>query len=261
MAIQDWMLYSIAGVSLLIFFIGLGMFMAIKNGAPDAMIHWKAKRSGQVICRVHYKGRQAKDYLAKLDKAEKEIGTPYWVVPTLGIKFKPKPDEIEFIEGSVPCANYFENCVEAQKIAQVVAFSQLKDYLHKRGMSIDNLEKEAFYIASESEKVSGERAIKNAMINSGQTKEYMREYLRIINANKAELKKLQLESGVFSWQTAMRAIDDTIAYTSSNVAHMKETLKAVILKQEDNKRKDYIMYAIVGFILSMGAATVIIVTR
>jgi len=261
MAIQDWLLYSIAGISLLVFFIGLGLFMAIKNGAPDAMVHWKAKRSGQVICRVHYKGRQAKDYLAHIDKAEKKIGTPYWVVPTLGIKFKPKPDEIEFIEGSVPCVNYFENCVEGQKIAYVVAFSQLKDHLHKMGVSIETLEKEAFYVASEAEKVNDERAIDNAMINSEQTRKYLRDFLKVVKSNKAYLEQIQVESGVFSWQTAMRAIDDTIAYTSSNVAHMKETLKAVILKQEETRSKDIMMYGIVAFMMALGVAGIYAVVK
>jgi len=260
-AIQNWVLYSIVGVSVLLFMIGLGLFIAIKNGAPDAMAHWKAKRSGQVVCRVHYKGRQSKDYLAVVDKAEKDIGTPYWTVPTLGIKFKPSPEEIEFIEGSVPCANYFENCAEAQKIAQVVAFSQLKKHLQKLGTSIEGMEKEAFYVLSEAERTTEEKAISNALLEDEQTKKYIQKLLKVVRANKAYLRKMQLHNGVFSWQTAMRAIDDTIAETSSHIAHMKETMRAAILSQEAQKRKDIIMYGIVAFMMALGVAGIYAVVR
>src|SRR3970282_3017112 len=130
-AIEDWMFYGAIAISVLLFLISIGLYTAIRNNAPDAMMHWKAARAGKVICRVHYKGRACKDYIAEIDKAEKEIGTPYWNVPTLGIKFKPGSEDIEFIEGTIPCCNYYENTPEAMKINQVVAYSQLTDYFRK----------------------------------------------------------------------------------------------------------------------------------
>src|SRR3990170_6956447 len=154
--IQDWMLYGLVVVSFFMFLISVGIYISIKNNAPDAFVHWTAKRHGHPVCRVHYKGRKCIDYIAEQDKAEKEIGTPYWTVPTIGIKFKPEPDEIEFIEGTVPCANYFENMPEAMKISDAVAFSQLKDYFKNIGMPIDGVEDIALYVSSEAEKTNPE---------------------------------------------------------------------------------------------------------
>jgi hypothetical protein len=260
-AIEEWYVYGAIIISFFLFLISLFLYMSIKNNAPDAWTHWKAKKDGKQICRVHYKGRKCVDHIAEIDKAEKEIGTPYWTVPTVGIKFKPEPEDIEFIEGTVPCCNYFESIPEAQKIAQVVAFSHLKDYFAKIGMPIDGIEDIALYVASESEKMPGDRAVFNAKIDSEETKKYLTKYLQTINANKKEIEKMKLQSGVFTWQIAMKALDSTIAYTSSHIAHMKETIRAAILRQEENKRKDYIMYAIIAFILCIGAAAFIVVTR
>src|SRR3990172_1104343 len=246
-AIEDWMFYGAIAISVLLFLISIGLYTAIRNNAPDAMMHWKAARAGKVICRVHYKGRACKDYIA-----EKEIGTPYWNVPTLGIKFKPGSEDIEFIEGTIPCCNYYENTPEAMKINQVVAYSQLKDYFRKIGIPIDGVENVALYISAELEKMpDAKRAMMTAKVNSDETKKYLDKYLRTVKAHETELRSLKLESGVFTWQTCMKALDDTIAYTSSNIAHMKETIRAALLRQEENKRKDLVMYAIIAVILSI----------
>ena len=226
--------------------------MSIKNNAPDAFDHWKAKRNGNVICRVHFRGKQTVDYVATIDKNEKGMGTPYWNVPKIGLKFKPEADSIHFIEGSVPCCDYYENIPKSIKIETAVAFSQLKDYFKKIGIPIEGIEDLAFYISSETEISGAENAIKDARINSAETKEIIRKYISTVNQFKTKLKTMQLESGVFSWQTAMNALDSTIAYTSSSLIHTKETIRAAVKREEENKKKDLMLYAMVCFVLCLG---------
>jgi hypothetical protein len=257
-AIQDWMLYGVVLVCFFMFLISIVLYISIKKNAPDAMVHWKAKRTGDMVCRVHYRGKKCIDYIATLDKAEKEIGTPYWTVPNIGIKFKPEPDDIEFIEGSVPCVNYYENIPEGQKIAHVKAYSELKDYFKSIGLPIDGVEDVAFYVLSEAQKTTPEQAVKNAMIDSDETKVHVRKYLNAVENNKTEIEKMKLSSGIFTFQTAMKALDSTAAYTSSHIAHMKETIRAAIMRSEENKRKDYILYAIICFILAMAVGVLYI---
>lgn len=268
-AIEDYIFYGMALITFFSLIIAAGVYTMIKNNCPDAFDHWKAKRNGDVICRVHFKGRKCVDYIAEIDKAEKEIGTPYWTVPRIGIKFKPEPGDIEFIEGTIPCVNYYEDMPEAIKLNQVVAFSQLKDYFRSIGMPIEGVEHVAFYAASEYENtplkgsnISAEqRAILNSKINSEETRKHIQRFLKVIEKHREELETMKLHSGVFTYQTAMGAVNGVIAYTSSHIAHMKETIRAALLRSEENKRKDYIMYAIVAFILCIGAASLIVVTN
>jgi len=261
-AIEEYYLYGAVAFAVLMLIASIMIVMTIRNNAPDAFSHWKASRTGQPICRIHYKGRKAVDHIATIEKSEKEVGTNYWTVPSLGLKFKPEPESIEFIEGSIPCVNYYENMPEGLKMHEVVAFSQLKDYFKKIGIPIEGIEDIAFYVSAENEKVTDKnRAINNAKIDSAETRHIIKRYLETIEEHKPELKSIQLASGVFTWQTAMKALDSTIAYTSSHLGHTKETIRAAIMRQEENKRKDYIMYAIVGFILCIGAAALIVVTQ
>src|SRR3990172_1723766 len=243
--IDQYLYYALIALPFLLIAFSAMLFMAVKNNAPDAFVHWAAKRKGQPVCRVHYKGKNVRDYIAATDPIEKDMGTPYWRVPSIGIKFKPEPDDIQFIEGSIRCANYFENIPEAQKIHQVVAYSQLKDYFKKIGMNIEGVENVALYVASEAEKTTPEQAIINARIDSEETKKYIKKYLNAINMHKKELERLKLESGVFTFQTAMKALDSTIAYTSSHIAHTKEVIKAAIKRQQEDDVKKYFMYIIV----------------
>ena len=177
-AIEFWMLGAGVGIPALLATVFMFLYFRLKTNLPDIESHAEAKKKGKTICRVHYKGRKCRDYIANVDKVEGEIGTPYWTVPQLGIKFKPEADDVEFIEGSISCVNYYENMLEAQKIDVAVAFSQMKDYFRKIGYPIDSIEDIAFLVASENEKYKdADKAIFNSKINSQETQKYVKKYL------------------------------------------------------------------------------------
>lgn len=259
-AIQDYYFY---GAILLAFFallISVLMYITIKNNAPDSFTHWRAKRSGNPVCRVHFKGKQTSDYIAEIKKEEKGLGSPYWLVPEVGIKFKPEADSIHFIEGSIPCCDYYEKMPKSVKLETVVAFSQLKDYFkNKLNIPIDGIEDLAFYVSSESDVSGAENAIADARVNSEETKTILRRYIKTVNANMEKIKSMRIDSGVFTWQTAMNALDSQIAYTSSALAHTIETVRAAERRKEENTKRDLILYAIIAFILAMALGALYII--
>ena len=61
----------------------IGLYLAIRANAPDALVHWKAKRKGLPVCRVHFKGRNVRDYIAEEDKDESGLNPNTWIVPGL----------------------------------------------------------------------------------------------------------------------------------------------------------------------------------
>lgn len=248
MVIADWIFYGTIGISVLCLMGGIGIYLYIRSRAPDALEHAKADK----ICRVHYRGRKAVDYIAHEDKEDKELGASYWYVPTIGLKFKPEPEDIEFIEGSIPCVNYYENMTEPIKIKQAVAFSQLKDYFKKIGMPINGVEDIAFYVSSENEKLSDkQRAMNNAKITSGETQAVIKKYLATVDAHKKELTDMKLESGLFTWQTAMRSLDSIMAFTSSHFANARETIRAAEKRKLENQQKDWMKYLFIIFALTI----------
>ena len=256
--IQDYYLYGLALLVVFVVMIAALAFKQIKDAAPDAFTHWKAKRAGKPICRVHYRGNICRDYIAEVEPIEKNMGTPYWTISSIGIKFKPGPEDNEFIEGSLRCVNYYENMLLPVKIAYAVAFSQLKDYFAKMGIPIDGVEDIALYAAAQAEKGTKEAAIADAKINSLETRKYIQKYLEAIEKNKAFLEKQPIVSGRFTFQTAMKALDSTIAYTSSNVSHMKEVIRASIMLQNDNDKKNLMQWAIIAVILAIAGVILLI---
>lgn len=251
-ALPDWQLYAIGGIALLMFLASIGLFFAIRNNAPDAMTHWTAARTGQKICRVHYRGRKASDYIAHEEKDDKELGASYWSVPGIGLKFKPEPEDIEFIEGTIPCVNYYENMTEPIKLKQAVAFSQLKEYFKKIKMPIDGITDIAFYVSAENEKLSDkQRAINNAKIESGETQIAINKYLDTVEANKKTISEMKIESGLFTWQTAMRSLDSIMAFTSSHFANARETIRAAEKRKLENQSKNIMLFAVVAVILAI----------
>lgn len=243
----------------------VGLYFTLKKNAPDAFVHWKAKRKGLPVCRVHYRGKRAVDYIAEQDPLEKNMGTPYWIVPDVGIKFKPSADDIEIIEGSIACANYYTNLTESMSIATVVAFSQLKNWFGKHKIPIDTIEDIALTVAADYINTGDkERAIANAKIDSEKTKEYLQKYLDVIDSNATELDRMKLESGVFTFQTAMKALDSVVAWSSSHAEHMKKVVRAAAMREAEDanaQKRNLIMYAIVAFIICIGAAAFLLATK
>jgi len=72
---------------------------------------------------------------------------------------------------------------------------------------------------------------------------------------------MRLESGVFTWQTCMNALDSTIAYTSSSLTHTKETIRAAVLRQDADKKADLMKYAIICFVLCLGVGALYVLVK
>ncbi len=252
-ALDDWMVLAGMGIIILLIFGSVILFMSIRNNAPDAFTHWKAARTGQVVCRVHYRGGKVRDYVGEIDKDEKGLGSNYWKVPEVGEKFKPAPDQIEFIEGSIPCVNYFENTMVGTRTAEIVAFSRLKEHFKKKGVSIEGIEKDTFFVLAETEKFGSDdaHAIANTKIKSNETRKYLQDFLNAVHNCEDEIKKLNNESGVFSYQTAIKAIDGVIGFTGASFSHAKEVIIAATLRKEEDSKKKMIEYAIIAVILAI----------
>ena len=61
-------------------------------------------------------------------------------------------------------------------------------------------------------------------IDDEETKKRVQELIAFIETNRDEIQKMQLKNAPFTWQTATRALDDLMAYTSRNV---EQTIRVV----------------------------------
>ena len=254
------------GIALFVVFETFGFilyYINLRRNAPEAFIFAKARKKKMPVCLVHYPENIVRPFIPKIEKHSPEASTPYFIVGEVGIKFRnPDGRKVERWNGDVPLFNYFVNMPESVAITEAVAYSQLKDHLKKEDVDIDTIEDVAFYVLSEFERTGDINvALTNAKIENDETIKHLLTFINHMNAHKKDIENLKLQSGIFTFQTAIRALDATIAYTSSNVAHMKSVIEASIRRQLASSNADIMRYGMFVFLCMMGIGALYVLTR
>lgn len=244
--------------------IGIVIFYTnLRKNSPEALILSKARRKGTPISLLCYPEGTIRLREPIVDKDVPGTSMPYYRIEKAGIKFRdPSGRKVCRWEGDIPCMLYFVNMPESVAITDIVAYSQLKDHLKAGNMDIETIEDLAFFVLSEYERTgSMDTAMKSAKIESDETKGRVLNFLTYVEKHRKELETLKLESGIFTFQTAVRALDATIAYTSSNVAHMKSVIEASMRHQLESPGMDYMKYGVFIIMVALGLGTFIMLAR
>ena len=262
-AVSEFFIFSLVLVIIFLIFGFALYYLNIRKNVPEALIFAKARKKKLPVCLVHYPEGVVRPFIPKIERHSSEVSTPYFVVADVGIKFRnPDGRKVERWNGDIPLHNYFVNMPEGVAIADAVAYSQLKDYLKTQDIDIDTIEDVAFYVLSEFERTGDiELALSSAKIENKETKQQLLAFLNHIDNHRADIENLKLQSGIFTFQTAIRALDATIAYTSSNVAHMKSVIEASIRRQLANSSSDFIKYGMFIFLACLGCGALYIMVR
>lgn len=257
--IQETVLFGLIGGIIILGLVSVMFFFSLKAQAPEAFVIWKARRKKLPIAMVHYPEGTVRLKVPEVEKGNPEATNPYYVVPDVGIKFRnPDGNKIERLENTVPVYHYFKNIPESVMLAEVVAFHQLKDYFKKKGENIEGIEDLAFYVASENEKhtKSGrvqEDTIEAMNVEREDLRRRATQFLEFIEEHRKEIEEQKLQSGMFTFSTAMQALDSTIAFTSSHVAHVKSIISQRVRESMERKQKDIITYGVFVFMICLGA--------
>lgn len=238
-------------------------YIDIRNNCPGALVIKKAYKNNLPLVVVHYPSRDEYLYIPKTDKYSEDIASPYHIVEKVGIKFKSSDGtKVSRWFGLIPMYHYYVNTPEPAAIADAVAVDQLKEFLKTKGIEIDTIEDVAVYILSEYEKHGDlSRALANAQIDGEEVIERITSFMNGIKKHKDEIESLKLQSGLFTFQTAIRAFDSISAYTSSHVAHMKSVLEAAIRRELSDTQSDMLKYGIFIFMCMLGLGCLYILVR
>lgn len=240
----------------------------IKRFAPEAFLFWRARRKGKPLCLVHYPEGVVRAYIPTEEKGNPSA-LNYWYVGNVGIKFRSRV-VAEKWNGRIPLFHYFMNIPEPIATAEAAAISQLKDFLKEKGHDISNVEDIAYFVLSRYEKYLGKlknedeammQTLRDLGLDNEETVQRMIELLKTVEACRDEVEQLKLKSGVFTYQTAVTALDSLSAYTSANVAHTKAVLESAIRENMASEVKDYIKYGIMIFLACLGLGVLFILTH
>ena len=230
-----------------------------KRYAPEAVILTKARKNRLPLAMLHYPGGITRLVLPTIEKEDEKSSIPNLTVKGAGIKFRDiDGTKTELFNGNITLYHYFKNMPEPVSTFVAVAISQLNDYLKEHDSSIENFEDDALFILSEYEKTGDVvQAIEDANIENKEAIHEILKFLDHVKKHKKEISEMKLESGVFTYQTAIRSIDSIISYTSANVAHMKSVLEASLRNKIEDKRKDLINMGVMIFIVLIGTGALL----
>jgi hypothetical protein len=128
--------------------------------------------------------------------------------------------------------------------------------LKKNHIDVDGIEDIAFYAITEHEKLKDiESTLGSLNITNLETRIKLQKMLEYIEEFKEEIQKQKVQSGLFTYQTIVRALDATMAYTSANLSFTKTAIEAYVRQQMNANTKNLILYFIGAFILCLGAGT------
>lgn len=252
-----FLLLIITDIGLIIGFILY--YLGIKRWAPEATIFRDARKKKQPIVITHFQNGSAVPAIPKVEKMEDDdnVIVPFFTIPKVGLKFKDASGmKAEKWFGDITVYHYFELTPEPISTAFAAAHSQFKDLLKKNRIDIEGMEDVAFYAISENEKLKDiEETLKSLNIPDIETRTKIQEMLEYIEKYKSDIQKEKLQSGLFVYQTIVRALDATMAYTSANLAFTKTAIEAYVRQQLNQQTKNLMLYFIGAFILCLGAGT------
>lgn len=256
-------------------------FMQLQKDAPEAFKIRNARRKKTGLVFLHHPNGTFEICTPKYDNRS-DVG--YWAIKDGLYKYKDvSGTNTERMSGDLPIHHVLDNLPEPISVLMAAHMSVLADIFNEQGHSLDGIEKIFFYVLTEifnkedlvavdfmvKTSTGGTRKatwtdlnldqqiteilhrLENTLTDIGVNDEVTREKLRAIipyimkNRDQLENAVHHLRPRAFSFQTVIRAIDNLVAFTSSNWYNAKQVIEA----DAKNNRgfKDYMPILVVGF--------------
>ena len=254
-------------------------FTQLKQYAPEAFrIRYARIHKTGLVCMHHPNGT----FELLVPKYDNSSADGYWYVKDHQYKFTDVSGEkIERMSGDLPVHHVMDNLPESISVRMAAHIDHLADVLSERGYYIDGIEKIFFYVLTEifkkqplithntktwkdltvddqiTELLSRlETTLTEIGINDEATRGKLRVIIPYIMKNRDELEGIvrHMRPKPFSFQSTIRAIDNLVAFTSSNLYNTKLVIEA---DAKNNKGlRDYMpimVFGLVAFVILIGA--------
>lgn len=258
-----WQYYGLIFIGILSPILSIFAYIQVRRTVPWAFVMYNAFKSNMPIIWKHGAKAHAEVEIPIIDpeiRDDKGIPVTYFRVPKWGLKFPDNAaDQAELLHGKVKVIHYFRNYTRPVSTVEVRAMDDLKEWFKSKGLNITNFEDIIFTLLKDPDQ--SEQIIKeldDSNVDSEETKEVVKKALEILQANNNEVKNMMVRDGIFTYETAMNAIEKALAYTSSDLARTKVAIEAneAVKHQEDAKKDLYrtiLVVAFAVFVVFLGA--------
>jgi hypothetical protein len=248
---------------------GMAMFFFdFKRYAPEAFIFRSARKARKGITCVHYANGMYEYINPRFDN---DATDGYYSIKKGKYKFKDMSGEkSDRLGGDLSVLHVFDGLLEPVSVVMCAHMDALADTLRRLGYDIRGVEKIFFYVLGEafrkqknvkihkpwtamnldeqSEEIIArtESTLTEIDVTDEATRGKIREIMKYIMAHKDELEKAvsHIQPRPFSFQTAIRAVDNLVAFTSANYYNTKNQVEA--FARSERKGSDYQVFLYVG---------------
>lgn len=244
----------------------IAMIFNLHKAIPWAYPMFRAFQKNMPVVMLHYPRGGLEVEVPVIEKDLKQgIPITYYYVKKWGIKFPDiSTENTELLMGKLRVVHYFRNNVSPTNIIDTVALDRLRDFLMRKGLNITSREDVILFFLADYNRIRDvELAIENVYIQDEDTKALILKALTLIEENKEELEKSKLKDGIFTFQTAMQALDRTIAFTGSAFSNAKSAIEAQMrAKMNEGKNAElYRMVIIIAILLVCAGIAYAIISK
>lgn len=244
--------YILVGIAVVFPLFSIVITMSVFKQVPWAWTMYRCFKNNLPCIMQHYPKGGVEIAMPELEK-DLKAGVPqtFFSVPKWGIKLPDiAGDNTELLMGKLRIIHYFKNNVSPTNIIDVVAIDRLKEWLNGKGVNVQNKEDIITFFLNDYVKTKDIiGTIEGSSVDDEETKRFIINTIKVIEANRKELEALRMRDGIFVWQSAMMALDRAIAFTSAAFANAKSAIEAQVrAKQLEDKNKEMYRTVLIIFV-------------
>lgn len=236
----------------------LAFMISIHKAVPWAWPMYRCYQKNLPCAFNHYPKGRLEIEIPKVSK-DLKTGVPvtYFEIKNWGYKVPDlSGDNTELLNGKLRVVHFFKNGVAPISCMSVLALDRMKSWMNSKGLNITNYEDVVLFFLNDYERTKNiKKQLEESSVDDEETRKFILKTIDIIEKNRSELNNLKVKDGLFTFQTAMMALDRTVAFTSSAFSNAKSAIEAQIrAKQLEDKNKEMGRTIILVVILLVGAA-------
>jgi len=266
MIIPTWQYFALILGMVFVPLITIIIVVNIFKSIPWAWPMYRAFQKNMPVVWKHHPRGSSEIAVATIEKDLKEgIPVTYYKVDKWGFKFSDIAGEnTELLQGKLRVVHYFKNSPTPINVMDTIAIDQLCNWLRIKGVNITNREDAIIFIMSEYVRTGNlKAAIASSKIDDDETKRAILKAINSIEKNQKEIETMKLRDGVFTFQTAMTAIDRTISFTSAAFSNAKSAIEAQMRAKlaEDKNKELYRTIMVMAALLICAAIAYAIISK
>jgi len=258
MILDSNIFWGLVGTLGLVILLAVIFYLKMKNTVPEAFVLMQAREKKIPVIMYHYSNNITKLIFPQVEEKVEDIAN-YFRADGVYKFWDSSGQNYERLNGDITLYHVLSNVPETVNHKIAAQMSQIEAFLKNSGYSIDGMQDLFFYVLSEAEKESVytrdgveikekrtlEEILCSISLDDQETKLRVKEAIVYLQENRQEFEQLvpYFRPVPFSFQTMIRAWDNTMGFTSKNFMQAKTIIETAVRREGSLQSSQVLMYA------------------